>query len=130
MSQSREAWAEVAEQLNALGSTLKDHYVAGERAQVAEAPTQDELKDALKTLGDAATAALGTVGEAFKDPTIKEEIRATAGSLVNAVGVSVSELGADISAIELSSDKAASLAQDEVAQAADMGEDVTGIDPE
>ncbi|MGI9529681.1 MAG: hypothetical protein ACR2NG_08220 [Acidimicrobiia bacterium] len=125
MSQSSAAWAEVAEQFNALGSTLKDPYAAQEGAPVAEAPTQDELKEALRTLGDAATAALGTVGEALKDPTIKAEIRATAGSLVNAVGVSVSELGADISAIDLSSDNASSPTQDQSAQADDASEDLT-----
>ncbi|MGI9641328.1 MAG: hypothetical protein ACR2N9_00950 [Acidimicrobiia bacterium] len=123
MSQSREAWAEVAEQLNALGSTLKDHYAAQEGATESGVATHDEVKEALKTLGDAATAALGTIGEAMKDPTVKEEIRATAGSFVNAMGVSMSELGSDISASTLTSDQSASLMYDKFAEAGDSGEE-------
>ena len=130
MSQSSEAWTEVAEQISALGSTLKDHYAAQDVAPRDEPVTQDEVREALRTLGDAATAALGTVGEALKDPTINAEIKATAGSFVNAVGISVSELGADISAIDRRNDTSPPLTHAEPVRSNDADQPDAGPESE
>jgi hypothetical protein len=97
MGQSDEAWNDVGEQLKALGMMFKSHYQAYEGEDITEVVSEDEVKDALRTLGESAKAAFGTIGDAFTDPEIREEARQTAGSFFDALGVTFSELGADIS---------------------------------
>jgi hypothetical protein len=97
MSQSDQAWSKVAEQLGTVGSLFKYHYQAQESDARPEPASQEEVKDALRTLGESTLAALGTVGDALKDPEVKVEVRETAGLFLDALGLSVSELGADLS---------------------------------
>ncbi len=97
MGQSDEAWNNVSEQLRTLGKMFKDHYQAYEGEDLTEVVSEDEVKDALRTLGESVKAAFGTIGDAFTDPEIHEEAKVTAGSFFDALGVTFSELGADIS---------------------------------
>ncbi|MFV1971150.1 MAG: hypothetical protein ACC683_09135 [Acidimicrobiia bacterium] len=97
MSQSEEAWNDVGEQFKKLGSTLKYHYQAQEGVEETEVVSEDEIKDALRTLGESIKRAFATVGDAVKDPEVKEEVRQTAGSLFDALGATFSELADDIS---------------------------------
>jgi hypothetical protein len=97
MSQSDEAWNDVGEQLKTLGSMFKDHYQAYEGEHITEVVSEDEVKDALRTLGESARAAFGTIGEAFADSEIRDEARQTAGLFFDALGVTFSDLGHDIS---------------------------------
>jgi hypothetical protein len=97
MSQSDQAWSKVAEQLGTVGSMVKYHYHAQESDARPEPASQEEVKDALRILGESTLAALGTVGDALKDPEVKVEVRETAGLFLDALGLSVSELGADLS---------------------------------
>jgi hypothetical protein len=97
MGQSDEAWNDVGEQLKTLGAMFKDHYQAYEGEDLTEVVSDDEVKDALRTLGETVKAAFGTIGDAFADPEIRDEARQTAGSFFDALGVTFSELGSDIS---------------------------------
>lgn len=97
MSQSDQAWKEVAEQLGKVGSMLKSHYRAQETDSRPEPPSQTEVKDTLRILGESATAALGTIGDALKDPAVGVEVRETAGLFFDALGRSISEIGSDLS---------------------------------
>jgi hypothetical protein len=97
MGQSDEAWSEVGEQLKTLGSMFKNHYQAQEDVSVVEVVSEDEVKDALRVLGESVKAAFSTVGDAFTDPEIHTEARQTAGAFFDALGVTFSELGRDIS---------------------------------
>lgn len=104
MGQSDEAWNDVGEQLKALGMMFKSHYQAYEGEDITEVVSEDEVKDALRTLGESAKAAFGTIGDAFTDPEIREEARQTAGSFFDALGATFSELGDDISTRRESND--------------------------
>lgn len=104
MGQSDEAWNDVGEQLKTLGTMFKSHYQAYEGEDITEAVSDDEVKDALRTLGESVKAAFGTIGDAFADPEIREEARQTAGSFFDALGVTFSELGDDISTRRESND--------------------------
>jgi hypothetical protein len=104
MGQSDEAWNDVGEQLKSLGVMFKSHYQAYEGEDITEVVSDDEVKDALRTLGESAKAAFGTIGDAFADAEIREEARQTAGSFFDALGATFSELGDDISTRRESND--------------------------
>ena len=97
MGQSDEAWNDVVEQVKKLGSMFAHHYRAQEGEGGAEPASNDEVKDALLTLGESINAAFATVGDAIKDPEVQEEARQTAGAFFAALGRTFSELGDDIS---------------------------------
>ena len=97
MGQSEEAWNEVGEQFKSLGSMCKVHYLAQEDGDTSEVVSDDEVKDALRTLGESLKAAFATVGDAVADPEIRDEARQTAGSFFDALGATFSDLGHDIS---------------------------------
>ncbi len=106
MSQSDEAWSEVVEQVKKLGSMFAHHYQAQEGQTGAEVVSNDEVKDALLTIGESMKAAFGTVGDAIKDPDVQDEARQTAASFFDALGVTFSELGDDISNLRQVGDSA------------------------
>ncbi|GMQ93048.1 MAG: hypothetical protein BMS9Abin12_0525 [Acidimicrobiia bacterium] len=97
MDQSDEAWSDVVEQVKKLGSMFKYHYQAQESDEGAEAASKDDVKDALRTLGESISAAFATVGDAVKDPEVQEEARQTAVSFFTALGTTFSGLADDIS---------------------------------
>ena len=94
MGQSDEAWNDAVEKLKTLGSMFTYHDQAEEGAAVV---SEDEVMDALRTLGASIKAAFATVGDAFKDPEVQAEARQAAGSFFDALGATFSELGDDIS---------------------------------
>jgi hypothetical protein len=106
MSQTDEAWSEVAEQLRALGTTIKNHYDAQAGHMPEDAVSQEEVKDALKTLGDSLTTAVGAAGVAFRDPEVTKEVKETAASFFGALGATFSEMGAGIAATRTGGDPA------------------------
>jgi hypothetical protein len=97
MGQSEEAWNEVGEQFKSLGSMLKVHYQTYEGEDITEVVSDDEVKDALHTLGESVKAAFASIGDAFADAEIRDEARQTAGSFFDALGATFSEIGYDIS---------------------------------
>jgi len=97
MSQSDEAWNEVGEQFKRLGSTFKHHYQVHDDSQDSAVPSENDVKDALRTLGESIKQAFGAVGDTLSDPEIKEETRRTAGMFFDALGTTFSEFGDDIS---------------------------------
>ena len=97
MSQTDEAWTDVGEQLKKLGSALKQHYEAQESDETAEPVSQDDVKQAIRTLGNSIKASLGAVGDAATDPDLHDVARQTVGSFFEAIGVTFSEVGSEIS---------------------------------
>lgn len=97
MSRSDEAWNEVGDQFKRLGSTFKHLYETRDVDQQSDPPSDDEVKDALRTLGESVSHAFATVGDAFNDPEVKEETRQAAGLFFDALGATFSGVGDDIS---------------------------------
>ena len=87
----------MVEQLRAVGLLFKFHYQTQETDSTPEPASRSEVNDALTTLGESSLAAVGTIGDVFKDPGVRAEVRETAGLFFDALGVSFSELGADLS---------------------------------
>jgi hypothetical protein len=97
MSRSDKAWNDVGEQFDRLGSMFKHHYEAQGGEDGAEPISEDEVIDAVRTLGESVKMAFATVGDAFNDPEVQEEARQTTASFFDALGATFSELGDDIS---------------------------------
>jgi hypothetical protein len=97
MSQSDETWNEVGEGFKKLGSLFRDHYRA--QAGEGEEPTvsDEEVKEAISTLGDSIKTAFATVGDAFRDPEVQEEAKDTARSFFDALGATFADIGDEIS---------------------------------
>jgi hypothetical protein len=113
MGQSEEAWNEVGEQFKSLGTMFKDHYQAYEGEDITEVVSDDEVKDALRTLGESVKAAFASIGDAFADAEIRDEARQTAGSFFDALGATFSDLGNDISKRSESEDPPSQVPPDE-----------------
>lgn len=106
MSDSDEAWNNVGEQLKNLGSVLRNHYEARHDEDVTEAVSEDEVKEAMRTLGESIKSAFGAVGDAVTDPDLQDVARQTAGSFIEALGATFSELGSEIRGSSTGSDAA------------------------
>lgn len=97
MSNTDDAWSEVAVQLRTLGATIKNHYDEQADLDPDGSVSPDEVKDALSTLGESLSIAFDAVGAAFRDPEVTKEVKDTAASFFDALGVSLSEIGAGMS---------------------------------
>ena len=93
MSQSDESWNDVGERFKKLGSMFKQHYEAQDAEGTAEAVSDEEVKEAVATLGESIKTAFATVGDAVKDPEVQDEAKQTAKSFFDAIGATFTELG-------------------------------------
>ncbi len=59
-------------------------------------PSEGEVRDALRTLGDAGRRMIDSLGNAMRDPEVREHVRTAAASLVTALGATFSELGREL----------------------------------
>lgn len=81
-------WSELTDDLLGLTDKLRTTY---RQAAEEAGPTEDEVRDALRTLSGAWNQLAGSVGEAIQDPEVKTHLKKAATSLVNAVGTSLAE---------------------------------------
>ncbi|MGH8875362.1 MAG: hypothetical protein ACRDVM_08965 [Acidimicrobiia bacterium] len=86
------AWRRVAEQVSALSDRFRDHYLTED----AEGPTDEAVREALRTLGEALNRVVVSLGHALGDPDVREAAKQTAGGLVTAMGAAFSELGEEL----------------------------------
>lgn len=128
MSQTDDAWSEVAEQLRALGLTIKDHYDAQASHVPEESVSQEEVKDALKTLGDSLTTAVGAAGVAFRDPEVTNEVKETAASFFGALGTTFAEISAAIAANRAKGEAADDVSPQNGETSPDSGADLSELE--
>jgi hypothetical protein len=90
-------WQRAQGEIGQLGRRIKDtyHAVADESG-----PSEDEIRDAFGTLLNAWNQVAGTVGVALQDPDVREHLRSAASALANALGATISGLGAELRAEE------------------------------
>lgn len=86
------AWAELTDDLLALTDRIRSTY-----REVAEesGPSEDEVRAAFATLVGAWQQVAGSVGAALQDEEVRSHLKKAAGSLVKAIGVTLSELAPD-----------------------------------
>ena len=98
MGQSDETWNEVGDGFKKLGSLFKSHYESQDSEETTETVSDEEVKDALRTIGDGLKTAFASIGDAVKDPEVQDEAKQTAKSFFDAIGATFAELGDEISA--------------------------------
>lgn len=91
MTEAQESWREVGKVLEGLGLKLKMHF---EKAQ-GEIDSQ-RLHDAVEAAGAGVQKAFDALGEAVRDPAIKNDVRQAAVSLSDAISNTFSEIGAQL----------------------------------
>lgn len=86
-------WTEASERWADVGDGLRRRYrdLVGDRG-----PTEDDLREALRTLGDAARSVADSVGSAMRDPEVRAQVKEAAASLVSALGATFEELGDEL----------------------------------
>jgi hypothetical protein len=86
-------WAEAGERWSVIGDKLRERYrdMAGDGG-----PSEDDIRSALETLGDAARAVADSVGTAMKDPEVRDQVKDAAASFVTAIGQTFSQLGDEL----------------------------------
>jgi hypothetical protein len=98
------AWSQVSEQFATLSDRLRRRYeesdvasdVAREGGADERAAGRESVQDALRTLSDAAERLVATVGSAVRDAEVQADAKRAASSLVDALGLTFSQVGADI----------------------------------
>ena len=70
---------------------------AGDEVGAASVPTDDEFKEAVRVIGERASAAFGSLAESIHNPDIRAETNETKSAILHALSVSFSELGGQLS---------------------------------
>jgi ElaB/YqjD/DUF883 family membrane-anchored ribosome-binding protein len=100
MTDNKAEWNEVGERFSAIRSKLEKHFEQpGEGEAPGEPPAPgaaDEVRDALRSLGDALESTMNALGSAARDPEITGEVRSAGQSLVNALNSTFSGVGDEI----------------------------------
>jgi ElaB/YqjD/DUF883 family membrane-anchored ribosome-binding protein len=103
MKDGRAEWNEVGERFVGIRSKLEKHFAQRARGEGAGGPDEppepgaaDELRDALRSLGDALESTMQALGAAARDPEVTEDVKRAGQSLVNALNATFSDVGDDI----------------------------------
>ncbi len=72
------AWAELTDEVLALGGRLRQTYT---EAADGKGPTEEEIRQALSTLGRAWNHLAGAFGVAIQDREVRQHLKSAAGSL-------------------------------------------------
>ena len=83
------AWAELTDEVLALGGRLRQTYT---EAADGKGPTEEEIRQALSTLGRAWNHLAGAFGVAIQDREVRQHLKSAAGSLASAVSATLDEL--------------------------------------
>jgi hypothetical protein len=93
MDDAKQAWKDVGDSFAELGRRLKEHL---DREGPSAAAEGEAAKDALRQTADAVGKTLEALGQAVRDPGVKEEAKRAARSLADAFGTTMEELGEQI----------------------------------
>jgi len=82
MTEASEKWDEVGEAFSDLGRSLKGRFDANAAFGSAE---REKVNDALRQLADALDTGFTTIGDAFRDPAIRDEMKNAGTSIADAI---------------------------------------------
>jgi len=91
MADARQSWEEVGKVLDGLGLKLKMHA-----EKVRDEASGSEFGDALKDAAAKIDSALNGVGEAIRDPAVKDDFRKFGSALSEAIGNTFNEAARNI----------------------------------
>lgn len=86
-------WSDLGERIAGLGEKLRRHYrgLAGD-----DGPTEDEIREALLTLGRAARSVVSSLESAANDPDFRQRLEELAASFASTIGKTLSALGEEL----------------------------------
>lgn len=84
-------WTAAGEEIRSLGAHFKRHY--DEPTDGEPGPSSDELKDAARAFGRSFGRFVSAIGEAARDPEVKESARRAGSRVLDAFGQTFSQLG-------------------------------------
>lgn len=90
----KEKWDEVGERFATFGRALAARYKQLEQAQEAE--EEREARDALRAVTRTLDRAFTSLGDTLRDPRAKEELKAAARSLADALGATFEEVTEEV----------------------------------
>ena len=89
MSEASRKWDEVGESFSDLGRSLKDRF----DANAAFGPDEREkVNSALHDITDALDAGFTTIGDAFRDADLRDEMKHAGSSIADAIAASLRDL--------------------------------------
>jgi Flp pilus assembly pilin Flp len=92
-SQIEDPWQQATERWASVTDKLKDRYqeVVGD-----EGPSEDEVREALRTLGTAVQAVFDSLGTAMRDPEVRTQVKNAAAGFMAAIGQTFTDLGSEL----------------------------------
>jgi hypothetical protein len=91
MTDTKQAWSEVADRFGDLGLKLKLHF-----EEASGGADDASLRSALEDLRDSVDHAFDAVGNAVKDPALKDDARDVARALREALSTTFAEASDDL----------------------------------
>ena len=85
-------WTAAGEEIRNLGAQFKRHYAETPEGEDA-APSTDELKEAARAFGRSFGRLVGALGDAARDPEVKESARRAGSKVLDAFGTTFTQLG-------------------------------------
>jgi hypothetical protein len=93
-SRSRQAWAEFGDAFGDIGRQFhRDYERVTETAGEGTDESQKSIERAVKAVRSAVESTAKAIGTSLRDPKVKQETEEAGSALMQAVGVSLSELG-------------------------------------
>jgi hypothetical protein len=86
-------WTRFHDELGELSSRLRDSY---RTVASPDAPSEQEIRDALGTLAGAFSQVADSVTTALRDPDVRDRLKEAAGALASAVGRTIADLGTEL----------------------------------
>lgn len=92
----RDPWEDAGRRWTSVSDAIRSRYreFAGE-----DGPSEDDVREALETLGGAARTVAESFGAAMRDPEVRDQVKTAAASFVSAMGETLSQLGDELSRI-------------------------------
>jgi DNA-binding ferritin-like protein len=93
MAEENGRWDEVAERFSELGHSLKDRFDANAAYGPAE---REKVNEALHQLAEALDAGFTTIGDALRDPAIRDEMKRAGSSITDALAATLRDVSDSI----------------------------------
>ena len=92
MTEAKQTWTDLGDQLNELGLKLRLHLE--QAAKDGDVEGEDRVRKALHTLTDAVEQAFGALGTAARDDAVREDVKDAGKAFVDALDATFAEVTA------------------------------------
>lgn len=92
ISKSKEAWNDAGDKFSKLGERFKSYYKSG----YDDKPSGEAVKEAFDAVSDSLERLFSSLGSAIKDEDVQAEAKSAAAAVVDALGVTVEDLGVEL----------------------------------